>query len=136
MFVHMNIFKDCENSKGFFCDGRCIERYERCDFMPDCKNALEEHNSCMIDSFTQVPDCNFMSGEDWENKQCTIKYNAAGELTQKAHYPFMVPNRCLFKQSCPKGYYRCVYSKTCVYIKHVCDGIAHCKEGDDELGCS
>lgn len=38
---------------------------------------------------------------------------------------------------CASGSYKChgVHNQMCVPQKQVCDGIRHCKEGDDELYC-
>ena len=36
--------------------------------------------------------------------------------------------------TCP-GYYRCRGSRVCVHPYHVCDGLVHCPQQDDELYC-
>ena len=33
------------------------------------------------------------------------------------------------------GYYRCRGSGSCVHVTHVCDGVIHCPEKDDEMYC-
>lgn len=65
---------------------------------------------------------------------CTLHYDTRGVLRNKVHKPYGHLYRCR-GIDCLPGQYLCKDIQYCVPIEQICDGIYHCKSGDDEVNC-
>lgn len=123
---------DCEIEGGFFCSDKCLYYFEKCNFLPDCDDALDEMTTCPEHRIFKSPNSCRRFIEKEENKNCLVNYDSLGNPFKYLHEPFM--RKCKAR-NCRQGSYKCIYSHYCIDISNVCDGVNHCLHGDDEFNC-
>lgn len=116
---------------------RCVPIWFVGDGKADCSDETDESDY----SFSLLPDIFILFAtvyaknfSIWNNisKQCFFNTTSTG-------YPFTnLFNRVDFScynNNCSQGQYLCRSSEYCIDIEHICDGVKHCFQGDDEIDC-
>lgn len=66
--------------------------------------------------------------------KCHIKYDDFSRPLMRINFPYRDLDNCI-EYKCRPGFIKCANTNYCLALKHFCDGISHCENGDDEINC-
>ena len=143
-----NILVPCNNNTGFECSGQCLDLLRWCNPMFTNNNCDELKGTTATEKTTDPQMCRNQSF--WEQKYCPgyRNYRCTGDTPGQCGLfeinPCIDGSNKIQGSDCGddvlcKGSDESIWWKdlsVCMEDQYRCDGIVHCKEGEDEANCT